>query len=260
MKIRQYIIDAFASRPFTGNPAAVCLLDTWLSDHLMQSIAAENNLAETAFVVRENNAFRIRWFTPTVEVDLCGHATLASAHAIFSYTDFKNHEIAFSSHSGILKVSKEDDLLALDFPSDHLSEAVLSDEIVSGIGGKPVEIYKGKTDYMLVYEDQQSIESLRPDFSKVALAAARGVIVTAPGTDCDFVSRFFAPQSGINEDPVTGSAHTTLIPYWSVRLGKTAMSARQMSQRGGALRCRMMGERVSIGGHAITFSEGIITV
>jgi PhzF family phenazine biosynthesis protein len=260
MKIRQYIIDAFASRPFTGNPAAVCLLDTWLSDLLMQNIAAENNLAETAFVVKEDNTFGIRWFTPTVEVDLCGHATLASAHVIFSYTDFKLHEIAFSSRSGVLKVNKEDDLLVLDFPADDVTEAVLPDDVVKGIGGKPKEIYKGKTDYMIVYENQQAIEKLRPDFGKIVLAAARGIIVTAPGIDCDFVSRFFAPQSGINEDPVTGSAHTTLIPYWSAQLKKNTLNARQLSQRGGVLQCKMKGERVSIGGQSITFSEGLITV
>jgi PhzF family phenazine biosynthesis protein len=260
MNITQYVIDAFASKPFTGNPAAVCLLESWLDDTMMQNIAMENNLAESAFVVRVQDNFHIRWFTPTVEVDLCGHATLASAHAIFQYKSYPLNEISFSSRSGILKVRKENDLLVLNFPIDKLKTSSLPQDILEGVGGKASEIYRGTSDYILVFSSEKEIRDLSPDFTAVANANARGIIVTAQGEHCDFVSRFFAPQSGINEDPVTGSAHTSLIPYWSKRLAKKELTARQLSKRGGDLFCKDLGDRVEIAGKAITYLSGEINV
>jgi PhzF family phenazine biosynthesis protein len=260
MNITQYVIDAFASKPFTGNPAAVCLLESWLDDTIMQNIAMENNLAETAFVVRTQDNFHIRWFTPTVEVDLCGHATLASAHAIFEYQSYSLNEISFSSRSGILNVRKENDLLVLNFPADKLKASSLPQDVLEGVGGKSSEIYRGSSDYMLVFDSEKEIRDLSPDFTAVANANARGIIVTAKGEHCDFVSRFFAPQSGINEDPVTGSAHTSLIPYWSKRLAKKELTARQLSKRGGDLFCKDLGERVEIAGKAITYLRGEINI
>jgi PhzF family phenazine biosynthesis protein len=260
MNITQYVIDAFASKPFTGNPAAVCLLESWLDDTMMQNIAMENNLAETAFVVRAQDNFHIRWFTPMVEVDLCGHATLASAHAIFQYQSYPLNEISFSSRSGILKVRKENDLLVLNFPTDKLKTSSLPQDVLEGVGGKPSEIYRGSSDYMLVFGSEKEIRDLSPDFTAVVNANARGIIVTAKGEHCDFVSRFFAPQSGINEDPVTGSAHTSLIPYWSKRLAKKELTARQLSKRGGDLFCKDLGDRVEIAGKAITYLRGEINV
>jgi PhzF family phenazine biosynthesis protein len=260
MKIKQFVVDAFARKPFTGNPAGVCLLDQWIDDSAMQNIAMENNLAETAFVVGANGEFHIRWFTPVVEVDLCGHATLATAHVIFQYTDYSSSEIAFQSRSGILKVRKESDRLVLNFPADTFRKSELSDAILAGIGERPKEIYFGKTDYMLVYDNEGQIQNLTPDFNIIARAKARGIIVTAKGDSVDFVSRFFAPQSGINEDPVTGSAHTTLIPYWSERLKKPELTAKQISARGGDLYCKNLKERVEIAGNAITYLEGYINI
>ncbi|MBC8151769.1 MAG: PhzF family phenazine biosynthesis protein [Bacteroidetes bacterium] len=254
MSIRLYQLDAFTDQLFAGNPAAVCPLGDWLPDEVMQQIAAENNLAETAFYVRthDENSFHIRWFTPTVEVDLCGHATLATAHVIFflENSGVTANKITFDSRSGPLSVCREQhddgaDWLVLDFPADVVHKAnlqppaLLASLSMSGSGSKPVEILKGKTDYMVVYESQAAVESLVPDFREMVTVPARGVIVTAPGDDCDFVSRFFGPQSGIDEDPVTGSAHTTLTPYWAERLGKTELTARQISRRGGYLRCKL---------------------
>jgi PhzF family phenazine biosynthesis protein len=260
MNITQYVIDAFASKPFTGNPAGVCLLDSWLDDTLMQNIAMENNQAETAFAVRTQDGFHIRWFTPTVEVDLCGHATLATAHAIFKYQSYQANEISFSSRSGILKVRRDGDLLVLNFPTDKLKESTLPENVLKGVGGKALEIYRGSSDYMLVFGTEKEIRNLSPDFAAVVDANARGIIVTATGDQCDFVSRFFAPQSGISEDPVTGSAHTSLIPYWSKTLGKKELTARQLSKRGGDLFCKDLGERVEIAGKAITYLRGEISV
>jgi PhzF family phenazine biosynthesis protein len=260
MQIKVYVIDAFSEAPFTGNPAAVCLLDDFPEDALMQQIAAENNLAETAFVVRTKDQFRIRWFTPIVEVDLCGHATLASGHVLFNYTDFSSSEITFDSRSGPLKVTRKGDTLVLNFPADRFSETDISEEIVKGMGRRPEKIFRGKSDFMFVYNSQKEVESISPDFALIAKASARGIIVTAPGDNCDFVSRFFAPQSGINEDPVTGSAHTTLIPYWSEALGKTELTAKQISKRGGTLYCVNHGDRVEIGGKARTYLKGVIEV
>jgi PhzF family phenazine biosynthesis protein len=260
MKIRMYQVDAFTEHLFGGNPAAVCLLTEPIPDSLMQKIAAENNLAETAFVTETGDFFSIRWCTPKVEVDLCGHATLASAHVIFNHLGFSGKTVRFTSRSGILEVRKETDLLVLNFPSDTLLKSCLPVTVTESLGMDPVEILKGKTDFLLVYENQRQIEELDPDFAGLGKATARGIIVTAKGNECDFVSRFFAPQVGINEDPVTGSAHTTLIPYWSDRLGKKEMTAIQLSERRGYLKCKDLGERVEIGGHAVTYFVGEMEV
>ena len=253
-------VDAFTSQLFGGNPAAVCLLDDWIDESKMQSIAAENNLAETAFVVAERGAFAIRWFTPTTEVDLCGHATLAAAHVIFEEKRTPQKQIGFQSRSGMLKVSRFGETLVLDFPVDELRPAELPVSISDAIAQRPLEVFKGKTDFMLVFERQSVIESIEPDFAKLGNAAARGVIVTAPGIDVDFVSRFFAPMSGIDEDPVTGSAHTTLTPYWSMRLGRLKLTAKQLSRRGGYLECELLGDRVAISGQVVTYLRGEIEV
>jgi len=266
MKI--YQLDAFSDQLFAGNPAAVVALPAWLPDDQMQRIAAENNLAETAFYVQtdQDATFHIRWFTPTVEVDLCGHATLATGHVVF-YLEEKpdTDQIFFESRSGLLKVCRGDDgWLTLDFPADIVHKAnVQPPALVASLGEKPRAVYRGKTDYLLIYESQEQIEALTPDFREMATVPARGVIVTAPGdTDSgvDFVSRFFGPQSGIDEDPVTGSAHTTLTPYWAEQLGKNELTARQLSQRGGYLRCKLNGERVDIAGQVQLYLVGDILI
>jgi PhzF family phenazine biosynthesis protein len=256
MKLRMYQIDAFTDRLFRGNPAAVCPLEQWLPAELMQKIAMENNLAETAFFVRDKDRFKIRWFTPAVEVDLCGHATLASAHAIFQFEGFSGPVVEFDSRSGILRVRRDGDLLTLDFPADAAAVAETPDGLVAALGTRPLEVYKGRSDYMLVYGTQGEIETMNPDFGSLAKVAARGIIVTAPGEEVDFVSRFFGPQVGINEDPVTGSAHTTLTPYWAARLGKVLLKALQLSKRRGWLQCRLEGDRVEISGQACTYLDG----
>jgi len=258
MKIKIFQIDAFTDEVFGGNPAAVCPLDHWLPENVMQSIAMENNQAETAFFVRDQNCFHIRWFTPTMEVDLCGHATLAAAYVLFQFERFTEPTIEFNSQSGVLRVTKENDFLTLDFPADPPSKVSPPDYLIAAVGSWPLETHKGKSDYMLVYGTAEEIEKIEPDMRMVARVPARGVMVTAPGQDVDFVSRFFAPQSGIPEDPVTGSAHTTLTPYWAARLGRTSLSARQLSRRGGRLRCTLEGERVKISGQARAYMTGEI--
>lgn len=258
MKIKLFQIDAFTDEVFGGNPAAVCPLEDWLSDNVMQRIAMENNQAETAFFVKARNGFHIRWFTPAVEVDLCGHATLAAAYVLFQMEHFPEPAIEFSSRSGLLRVTREGDFLTLDFPADPPSKVAPTDDLIAAVGSWPIEIYKGKSDYMLVYAAAEEIESIRPDMGLLAGVPARGIIVTAPGRDVDFVSRFFAPQSGIPEDPVTGSAHTTLTPYWANRLGRTSLSARQLSKRGGRLKCTLAGDRVKISGQARAYMTGEI--
>ncbi len=256
-----YQVDAFTDKLFSGNPAAVCVLDEWLGDELMQSIAQENNLAETAFVVPKGSAFEIRWFTPTVEVDLCGHATLASAYVLFNEHAYNGNIITFHSHrSGQLLVEKKGEMLFLDFPTDviHLYSGENEDLITNGIGIKPSEIYKGKTDYIALIENEAELYALQPDFSQIAKLPARGLIVTAKGDKVDFVSRFFGPQSGIDEDPVTGSAHTSLIPIWAKKLGKNNFTALQLSKRGGHLTCELKYDRCLIGGNARLFFVGHI--
>ncbi len=260
MELRIYQVDAFAERLFGGNPAAVCPLDAWLPDDVMQQIAAENNLAETAFYVPADGGFQIRWFTPTVEVDLCGHATLASAHVVFAHDRPQDDVVEFASKSGLLKVKREGELLVLDFPADTVEPVTIPQMLIDALGREPIETYKGKTDYLLVYGVEEHVAGLTPDLCDLAMVPARGIIVTAPGRHVDFVSRFFAPQVGVPEDPVTGSAHTTLTPYWSARLGKLELSAMQLSKRQGRLRCRLAGNRVEIAGRAVPYLSGTITV
>jgi len=256
-----YQVDAFAKERFTGNPAAVVPCQSFLPESTMQAIAAENNLAETAFVVDKGGGeFQIRWFTPTTEVDLCGHATLAAAHVLFNHRGFSGETIAFASRSGQLFVRREEELLYLDFPADSFHEAAPPQELMDGLGVRPREVYRGRDDFLAVYESEDQILTLCPDMSLIAKVPSRGVIATGPGDEIDFVSRFFAPQSGVPEDPVTGSAHTTLIPYWSQRLARIELSARQLSKRGGELVCRNLGERVEIGGRAITYLVGEIAL
>lgn len=261
-KIKLYQVDAFTDKVFGGNPAAVCVLDNWLDASIMQQIAAENNLAETAFVVKDGNGgYGLRWFTPTVEVDLCGHATLASAHVLFNYYAHPSAIIDFHSpRSGLLTVKNESGALTLNFPSDVVNGVAPPQELLNAFATPPLETYKGKTDYLLIFSSPEEIEALHPDMRELAAVEARGVIVSAPGEEVDFVSRFFAPQVGVDEDPVTGSAHTTLTPYWSRRLGKSVLTAKQLSKRKGDLTVKYLGERVEITGKAVTYLTGEIEV
>lgn len=260
MLLPLYQVDAFAPAPFRGNPAAVCPLDRWLKDETLQAIAAENNLSETAFYVREQGRYRLRWFTPTVEVDLCGHATLAAAHVILDLRrEIAGPRILFDSRSGELAVTREGDLYTLDFPSRYPQPCAEDAVLFEALGARPVEFLR-TGDCFCVYRSEAEIRALFPDMGQLAKVDCRGVIVTAPGEDCDFVSRFFAPRVGVPEDPVTGSAHTHLIPYWSRRLGKTKLFARQISRRGGELWCEDRGGRVGIGGRAVKYLEGHIAV
>jgi PhzF family phenazine biosynthesis protein len=259
MRIPIYQVDAFTNRVFAGNPAAVCPLESWLPDATLQSIGAENNLAETAFFVKEPAGFRIRWFTPAVEIDLCGHATLASAWVLFHKLGHLGDSITFASQSGPLSVSREGDLLTLDFPSRPPKPIEVPDELVAALGGDPLEFYAAR-DTMVVYPSEEAVRSLKPDFGRLARCGSWAVIATATGSDCDFVSRFFAPSQGIDEDPVTGSAHCTLIPFWAQRIGKTHLRARQISKRGGELFCEHAGDRVKIAGHGALFLEGAISI
>lgn len=262
MQLSLYQLDAFTDKVFGGNPAAVVPLTSWLPDETMQAVAAENNLAETAFYVPTEAGFHIRWFTPTVEVDLCGHATLASAYVLFSLENYAHDEINFDSRSGILNVRKEGDWLVLNFPADSIHKQLLSPPaLLEALGDiSPVEILRGKTDFMAVLESEEQVRTLQPDIIVLSTLPARGVIMTAPGDSVDFVSRFFAPQSGIAEDPVTGSAHTTLAPYWAAKLGKTEMEALQVSARGGVLKIKLIGDRVEIAGQVKLYLRGTIEI
>jgi PhzF family phenazine biosynthesis protein len=260
-KIKIYQVDAFAERLFTGNPAAVCFLKEWMEDITMQSVASENNLAETAFVVQRDKIFEIRWFTPTIEVDLCGHATLATAYVLFNCLDYKEKEITFfSPRSGELKVSLQDEILYLNFPSDNLTVCDNLPSIKKCIGIQPIETLKGKEDYIVVVDSEQDIINIKPNFIEISKLDSRGLIVTAKGEKADFVSRCFFPQCGIDEDPVTGSAHTSLIPLWSKKLGKKEMLAKQLSKRGGDLICKDHGARCLIGGKAKLYMIGEISI
>jgi len=259
MKI--YQVDAFTNEVFGGNPAAVCILDNWLPDEMLQKIAGENNLSETAFAVRQDEKYQIRWLTPRVEVDLCGHATLATAYVIFNFVEKESKKIHFvSERSGDLFVSRENDLFVMDFPKGKITEVENNFVLNQAMGRAPQKTYKGKTDYMLVYENEEDIKLIDPDFSALAKTDARGVIITAPSSEVDFVSRFFAPRVGVDEDPVTGSAHTTLVPYWSKRLDKKQLNAKQISARGGELICEDLDQRVKISGKAQLYMIGEIFV
>lgn len=260
MHIPLYQADAFADRPFTGNPAAVCPLDAWLPGEVMQAIAAENNLPETAFFVREGAGWRLRWFTPTTEVDLCGHATLASAYVLLDVLRAARGRVRFTTEkAGELLVTRDDELLALDFPSWPPQPCAMPVGLGAALGREPGAVLAAR-DYLAVYDDPDDVAGLAPDFSALA-RLDRAVIATAPGPgEVDFVSRFFAPALGVDEDPVTGSTHCTLIPYWAARLGRDRLAARQLSRRGGGLSCALRGDRVAIAGRVVLYLTGTIDI
>jgi PhzF family phenazine biosynthesis protein len=259
VKISMYQVDAFTEELFKGNPAAVCILDYWIDEKLMQSMAAENNLSETAFCVAHDDIYELRWFTPEGEIDLCGHATLATAFVIFEHIGYSGKEIKFETKSGVLEVTKEDDNLIMIFPAREGRHAEITDELVQGLGKKPKELYQSR-DLMAVYETEDEIKDMNPDIEILKKLDAFGIIVTAKGKDVDFVSRYFAPAAGIPEDPVTGSAHCTLVPYWSKVLGKKELTAHQISKRGGKLLCEDRGEKIKISGTAVLFLKGEIYI
>ncbi len=259
MDIPIYQVDAFASEVFKGNPAAVCPLEAWLPDETLQAIAAENNLSETAFLVEQGADYKLRWFTPAAEVDLCGHATLGSAYVIANRLRPGADSIRFHTRSGVLTVTRQGEAFTLDFPALKRARVPDDPDVVAALGAAPVEIWQAM-DLMAVFQSEADVRDMRPDMTKVAALKTRGVIATAPGSESDFVSRFFAPQSGIPEDPVTGSAHCILTPYWSKRLGKSKMIARQISKRGGELIVEDKGARVLISGQVVPYMEGQIRV
>jgi PhzF family phenazine biosynthesis protein len=259
MEISLYQVDAFASKLFEGNPAAVCPLDEWLSDEVMQSIAAENNLSETAFFVPVGHGFHIRWFTPKSEVDLCGHATLASAYVLFNLLGYKRDVIEFNSKSGILSVTRDNEWLTMDFPAQPPVSCDIPEEIIKAFHVEPIECLKSE-DLIVVFERETDVESANPDFSQLMKLDLRGVAITAKSNYWDFVARFFAPKYGIPEDPVTGSAYTQLVPYWTSKIGSKRFRVKQVSSRGGELTCEIADDRVYISGKAIKYLEGKIKV
>jgi PhzF family phenazine biosynthesis protein len=261
MKIPIYQVDAFTSHVFSGNPAAVCILDSWIDDRELQSIAAENNLSETAYLVQNGNGFDIRWFTPMTEVELCGHATLASAFVQFVCRKWSGDTIRFQTRkSGELVVTKRDDIFEMDFPSRPAQARTPPDGLDKALGIKIKKVFGSTEDLMVVLDNEKTVVAVEPVFPVLERVDCRGVIITAPGDESDFVSRFFAPKVGIPEDPVTGSAHSVLIPYWASVLGKKELHAFQVSKRGGELFCRNAGERVMISGKAALYLEGTITI
>lgn len=248
-------VDAFTSKLFGGNPAAVCPLEKWLPDETMQKLAAENNLSETAFFVKESEGFHLRWFTPEFEIDLCGHATLATAFVLFNHLNFKGEVIQFHTKSGVLQVRRKGDLIELNFPSRPPQPSETPEALLKGLNIHPVKVLKSR-DYFLVYKDEASIKQIIPDFKFLNQLDVVGIIVTAASKEVDFVSRFFVPNSVIGEDPVTGSAHCNLIPYWSKELNKTTLTAKQLSAREGELFCEDKGERVTMAGSAVLYLKG----
>jgi len=259
MTLTLYQIDAFAERVFSGNPAAVCPLSAWLPDELLQAIAAEHNLSDTAFFVPEGDGYRLRWFTPKAEVDLCGHATLASAFVLFEHLGYAQPEIRFHTRSGTLLVSRSGDGLSMVFPAVVAKPCEAPAALVAGLCRTPSTVL-GARNYIAVYETEEDIRALKPDFAQLSTLDLHAVIATAPGRSVDFVSRFFAPKFGVPEDPVTGSSHCELTPYWSARLGKTSLQAKQLSARGGALRCELRGEQVVLTGRAVHYMTATISV
>jgi predicted PhzF superfamily epimerase YddE/YHI9 len=257
MALPYFHVDAFTGRMFAGNPAGVCPLADWLPTETMQRIAAENNLAETAFFVPRDASFELRWFTPAVEVELCGHATLASAHVLFEHLALRESIVRFQTRSGTLAVHRDGDRLTLDFPAWPAKACSVPPELIGGLGATPNFVAKSR-DFFAVFESERDVRSLRPNMAALEKLDSLGVIVTAPGDDCDFVSRFFAPAAGVPEDPVTGSAHCTLTPYWAERLGKSSMEAKQISSRGGEIHCELHGDRVRLTGTAVTYMTGFI--
>ncbi|MGA7800676.1 MAG: PhzF family phenazine biosynthesis protein [Gammaproteobacteria bacterium] len=254
MKLMQYQVDAFTDRVFGGNPAAVVPLSAWLDDGLLQAIAEENNLSETAFFVPSAKGFELRWFTPLKEVDLCGHATLASAHVVFERLDYPEPVVTFETHSGELLVESREGLLVMDFPARPPTRCEWSETLVQGLGARPVDMLAA-ADYLAVFDSEAAVRRITPDQALLGRLDLRGVIVTAPGKEVDFVSRFFAPKFGVPEDPVTGSAHCTLAPYWADRLGKKVLTARQVSKRSGEILCESRRDRVFLSGRAVTVME-----
>lgn len=259
MKLPIFQVDAFAERLFAGNPAAVVVMPDWLPDGTLQGVAQENNYSETAFVVPRGEFFDLRWFTPEVEVDLCGHATLASAHVVFRHGYTNAERVVFRSRAGDLTVKRAGDLLAMDFPARPPRPLPADAAVSDALGAVPDELHESR-DLLAVFRSQADVEALRPNFSAIAKLDTFAVIATAPGDSCDFVSRFFAPAAGVPEDPVTGSAHCTLVPYWSRRLGKPKLHARQVSRRGGELWCEHLGERVVVAGRVVEYLRGEIEV
>jgi len=264
MHLPLFHVDAFTNRPFSGNPPAVCLLDLWLDDGLLQKVAAENNLSATAFLVTRESSLDLRWFTPRCEVKLCGHATLAAAHVVFSLLQTQLEVVSFSTRfSGMLTAKKQGDLVAMDFPAFVPHSCTPRTEELPralGIGHPPLEILEANETYIAVFDNPDLIRGIRPEFALLEQFHPRTVIATASGHDADFVSRYFAPSYGVPEDPVTGSAHSSLGPYWSKRLGKTTLHARQLSERGGELWCEVSGERVVLKGNAVLTLEGSLAI
>lgn len=261
MRIPLYQVDAFASRVFAGNPAAVCLLDRWVDDSILQAVAAENNLSETAFLVRNNEGFDLRWFTPVTEVALCGHATLASAFILFTYQKWPGEQIRFQTRkSGVLVVTKRDDLLEMDFPAKPAYAQTPPAGLNEAFQVTPQEVLGSEEDLLVVLDSERTVKAMQPDFFALERVACRGIIITARGDRSDFVSRFFAPRVGIPEDPVTGSSHCVLVPYWAGVFRKNDLHAFQVSKRGGELFCKHAGERVKISGKAVLYMEGTITI
>ena len=259
MRIPYYQVDAFAAETFRGNPADVCVLERWLSDSVLQKIAAENNLSETAFIVKESDYFHLRWFTPVMEVDLCGHATLAPAFVLFSELHHQEPSVRFNTRSGWLTATRRDKVIELDFPARPAVGCEVPEQLLRALGGKAREVLKSR-DYLVVFASEMEVAALTPRMDLLETVDSLGVIATAPGSDADFVSRFFAPRAGIPEDPATGSSHSTLIPYWAERLGKAELFGRQISKRGGEMFCRLIGDRVGIGGQAVIYGRGEIDV
>jgi PhzF family phenazine biosynthesis protein len=259
MELPIYQVDAFTDRLFAGNPAAVCPLDAWLPDAAMQAIAAENNLSETAFFVPRGEDYDLRWFTPTVETDLCGHATQASGFIVMNRLAPQRSSVRFHTRSGPLTVTRQGDMFAIDLPAQPPEPCTMPPKFAGALGRNPAQIL-GAVKYLAIYDSAADVAALAPDTAAMMDIDRDGVIVSAPGNDCDFVSRYFAPHAGIPEDPVTGSAHCTLVPYWAKRLGRTTLHARQISRRGGELFCELKGDRVVIAGRAALYLEGRIHV
>ena len=257
MKLDMYQVDAFTDKVFGGNPAAVCPLHEWLDDKTLQNIAAENNLSETAFFVKKGKEYHIRWMTPTVEVDLCGHATLASSYVIFNELKQETDKITFESKSGDLIIKKENGLISMNFPVRSPQKTEIDENHLNSVSIKPKEVYFDNT-FLFVYNNEEEVREVKPDIEIIKSLNSHGLIITAPGNTIDFVSRFFAPHAGIPEDPVTGYAHTVLTPFWAERLGKQKLHARQLSKRTGDVFCEFLGDRVNLAGKAVLYSKGEI--
>ena len=259
MKLNIYQVDAFAEKVFEGNPAAVCPLEEWVGDDVLQKIAEENNLSETAFFAPEDQGFKLRWFTPAAEVDLCGHATLAAAYVLYEHLGYSGPEISFSTRSGELIVKRAPKGLSMDFPASMPEPVQSPDNLVAGLGREPKEVLAA-FDYIAVLESENEIENLHPDFSRWLDLDLRGVVVTAPGKEVDFVSRCFYPKLRVNEDPVTGSAHCELAPYWGKKLGRENLTAKQLSKRTGLVECALVEDRVILSGNAVSYMQGQIII